>query len=678
MTLTSLAAVVLLAATAFPHVPPTTDSPAAAGRRYQRRVPPAGQRRGGARRRLAVSPQSQAVFNEVKARLLAVAGRRPRPQADKYVWPPPIELTGSAEFDAYATRFWEGAGGSEIEPTEGGRFKPHIVISQGVMSDLIENNADRLAFVMGHEIAHVMLRHVLPGSLRERAETTGLAVIFTAEQEHDADVLGMQLALGSNYSVKGAREIWTRINSTDFTAKYPGFNYTSFEGVGVDHPAWSDRLGLIDSEKASLWKAMSAFENGVYFLIFQSYANAEESFKRVVDDTGCNQKIGGKPNCKGFPDSYDAWANLGYARLMQYFDKLDDKDVRRYGLGQLVTGSFYKRPASLAPQVRAVDAALWNGAVKALGEALKLNPSATLARANLGVAYLMAPTGRNTAVALRHLEQAVGALQNDDTLTDENRAAVHINTAVVLIAAGDADKAAARLASAEKVMKGGEMDSALKYNRALLLSRSADAAPRKEAAELIVNYLKQEEPTTLWWSYAYDLYSKLTTETGGTLTPAAELQETWRAERRNRPVGSVTLDGGVLITLSDPVETLQAKLGAAKPVPVVAGTNVVRLFYPERGLELLATRRVLAIFLRGAAAPGVKVQRVRPGAPVLNLSIGMTADEVQKLIGEEPSPLELAVPNVTYDFYPGTGVGVRYDGSDRVEEIVIASPVAEA
>src|SRR5947209_7896292 len=57
----------------------------------------------------AVSPASKAVFNEVKSRLVAVANRHPRYQPDQYVWPPPIELTASPEFEAYACRCYERA-----------------------------------------------------------------------------------------------------------------------------------------------------------------------------------------------------------------------------------------------------------------------------------------------------------------------------------------------------------------------------------------------------------------------------------------------------------------------------------------------------------------------------------------------------------------------------------------
>jgi tetratricopeptide (TPR) repeat protein len=672
--LTSFLILSMLAATAFTFCPPTSGFDVAAQGQHVER-PTQEARRSPSGRQVAVSTQSQAVFDEVKARLLTVANRRPRPQAERYVWPPPIELDGSPEFNAYACRCYDRPDGSVEVPMRDGKFLPHIVITQGAMSDLIENEPDRLALVMGHEIGHVMLGHVLPTTVSEQAPTLTLQKVFTSEQEHDADVLGMKLALAANYSIKGAREVWSRINSEAFLAKYPGFNYTSFEGVRSDHPAWSDRLALIDREKEALWKAMSAFENGVYLLSFQKYPEAEEAFKRVLDSTGCNQIVGGKPNCRGFPESYDAQANLGYALLMQYLDKLDDKDVARFNVGQLVTGSFYRRPDSLTPQVKGVDAGLWNEAVVELKKALDLNPGATLARANLGVAYLLAPTGRNIPEAVKHLERAAAALQGDKTLTDENRAAVLINYAVALQASDEVDKAGEQLNKATELLKD-DMYTALTYNRALMFSRSTDTAKRKDGVSLLIGYLKHESPASLWWMSAYGLYAKLVSEAGQTPDPEAEFKQAWRNERQFRPVTAVEVGPGALITLSDPVSSVRTKLGVAKPIPVVTGTPLVRLIYPERGLEFLATRRVIAIFLRGARAPHLKIQRIGPGAIISTLRIGMTADEVQNLIKEDAVPLQLSNVNDRYDFYPGVGVAVRYDGNDKVDEIAITqSPI---
>src|SRR5262249_16763497 len=152
------------------------------------------------------------------------------------------------------------------------------------------------------------------------------------------------------------------------------------------------RLVLLDREQATIWKAMSAFHDGVYFLVSEQYISAERCYRGVT---------------KEFPGCYEAWANLGYALLMQYCDALEEDDLRPFNLGQLLVGGFYRRRESLP--IRGVDEELWWDAVGALREALRLKPDLVLARANLGVAYLVRPAGKDVRTATQFLKEAAAA-----------------------------------------------------------------------------------------------------------------------------------------------------------------------------------------------------------------------------------------------------------------------------
>ncbi len=137
-----------------------------------------------------------------------------------------------------------------------------------------------------------------------------------------------------------------------------------------------------------------------------------------------------------FPDAYEAWSNLGYALLMQYCDALNPDDLRRLGIGQLVLGGFYKRPASLRSRVKGVDRALWDETVRSLREALRLKPGLSLAKAFLGVAYLVHPGGKDAATARDLLREAASLAESDPLLDDHSRASVFINLAVAELVAG--------------------------------------------------------------------------------------------------------------------------------------------------------------------------------------------------------------------------------------------------
>lgn len=604
------------------------------------------------------SAAKREILGQVFQRLLSVAGRRPGRSAHKYVWPPQVELAGGPTVNAHAWVRHREVRGKKIpvaDPKTGKLF-PYVAVHQGMMDDLVEGNPDRLSFIVGHELAHIILGHVLGTSTAARAKTPTLATVFTREQEHSADILGMQLALRAGYSIRGAREVWLRLMSEEFLGRHPDWrNYTSFEGLGLNHPAWSERLELIDREKATLWRAMSAFENGVFFLAVQQYAAAEESFDRVVE-------------ADAFPDSHDAWANLGYARLMLYLDKLDAEDVARYEVGQLITGSFYKRPETLESQVRGVDVELWNKAVAALRKALSHDPQATLAKANLGLAYLMAPTGRDTSTGARLLDEAAAAALASVSLPAMNRGAVLNNAAVALAAAGRGGEARERLKQAEAALRGRAWPAtAFTYNRALLLSRSADAADRALAAALLSDYLLAERPSSLWWDRAHGLYSKLSPAP----RPRDEFIRMNRARRSLRPVTSVEVAPRVLVTLSEKVGEVTKKLGAVRPVPAVPSTTLMRLPYPELGIELLATRKVEAIFIR-EDAPSLKVQSAGLGARAAELRVGMEAAQIQRLLGSYYEEAPVTNPAIYYAFYPAVGVAVRYDHAGKVSELVVA------
>ena len=279
-----------------------------------------------------VSDSDRALAEQVFQRLLISV----TPPTDM-PWPPKLEIIDKDEINAFAVMRSQGSG----------QF-PVVVCYGGLLKRVVEGNADRIAYVLGHEISHHTLGHT-------RANTGGtefLRATFSRDQEIAADRKGMELALRAGYSYVGGLSAIRKMIDL-------GLNYSSFEGLAADHPSWLDRIALLDKEQAGLWRAMSSFDNGVYFLLVQNYPLAERAFRQVTKD---------------FPGSYEAWANLGYALLMQYADSLDTDDLRHFDVGQVVVGGFYRRPKSLEVKVRGINEELWWDAVGALRESIRLKP----------------------------------------------------------------------------------------------------------------------------------------------------------------------------------------------------------------------------------------------------------------------------------------------------------------
>jgi tetratricopeptide (TPR) repeat protein len=558
-------------------------------------------------------------------------------------WPPKLEIIDKDEINAFAVMRSQGSG-----------QYPVVVCYDGLLKRVVEGNADRIAYVLGHEISHHTLGHT-------RANTGGtefLRATFSRDQEIAADRKGMELALRAGYSYVGGLSAIRKMIDL-------GLNYSSFEGLAADHPSWLDRIALLDKEQAGLWRAMSSFDNGVYFLLVQNYPLAERAFRQVTKD---------------FPGSYEAWANLGYALLMQYADSLDTDDLRHFDVGQVVVGGFYRRPKSLEVKVRGINEELWWDAVGALRESIRLKPDLSLPKANLGVAYLFRPAGKDPGKAAQFLEEASQLAAGDPSLDPVSRLAEDINLAVAYAALGDTDKAMTTLGRVENSLKNAEdsrsfrgdrsLSNALAYNHALLLAQSPDGQRQHLAIGELENYLRKTDSSLAWWQLAYQRYSILCKQSG--TVPKTEDALLSQTTVRFRPVAALDLSKGQ-IALGETLAEVRGQLGAeASTAPVVRGTNVVKLDYPNQGIKVIGADEVLAIVLCSDRASAVSIREMGLGTKFIQLKVGMTSAELDRLLGDSDYDFrQLVDPDLNYRFYSDLGIAVLSQGG-KVSELVIS------
>src|SRR5438874_314139 len=147
------------------------------------------------------SYQEQA--DRVLAKLLTMKGAAaPDGAAD---WPPQVEVV-----DVYRDRnLMQEFGEHNAEATYSSSCHPEIFITTGLMRDIIEGTDARLAFVAGHELSHILLKHVRCEQQPQHAPLVQLE--FTREQEFAADLNGMKLALGAGYSEQEGLQAYKRI-----------------------------------------------------------------------------------------------------------------------------------------------------------------------------------------------------------------------------------------------------------------------------------------------------------------------------------------------------------------------------------------------------------------------------------------------------------------------------------
>ena len=520
------------------------------------------------------------------------------------------------------------------------------------MNDVVENDPHRLAFVVGHELGHILLSH--SGGGRRSSRTALVSEVFSRAQELAADVKGLELALMAGYQgLTGARNVWRRMEDL-------GLEYSSFEGLDASHPSWKERLANLDKEQSSLWRAMSAFHDGTYFLVTEHYGTATRAFRSVV---------------KEFPASHEAWANLGFSLLMEYCDALDPEDLSRYQLGPLAISGFYRRPESLEARVRGVDEDIWWDAVGALREALRLEPELLLAKANLGIAYLVHPAGKQVGQATQFLEAAADDTLGDATLDPLAKASILLNASVADFSAGSLESSTQKLQLAQSHLLQSVGDIVLKatigYQKALLLLGEGQQRNEQEALSLLETYLRATTPASAWWALAFGQYNELSRRLQR--QPQTEADLTTRRHPGTQPFTSISLNGDVVVHLAQPLEEVLQQLEGERVTPLIDGTNLVRVSYQRSDLAFLGTHQVLAIVLLGPAAPTLLLHKdSTEGQQAESLQVGMSKGRLDSvLVGYDYDYRQLADPNVNYRFYTELGLAVRIvDGT--ITELVIA------
>ena len=581
------------------------------------------------------------------------------------VWPPKLDIVDSPGVQAIAYP----------SETDGG-LTPNVEVYVGLIEKVADYDPDILAFVIGHEIGHLVYFHSRQAA--ERFEKYGRVKISTAitaanrDEELEADFFGMQVALKAGFSHRGVRRALVGM------AKSMGKNdYCSFEGLRASHPSWDMRASYLqqDEVQRELWRSMIAFKNGVLFLETENYIHAEFCFRKVVEE---------------FPDCYEGWANLGYSLLMQYADALDEVDLKSFDIGHIVVGGFYRRPDSLSSQLRGIDEDLWFDATGAFREALRIkdrldvDDDMILVKANLAVAYLIHPSGKQVGEAEKYFEEVFRLL--DDR--DKEKQLDPLVRAGILVNAGagrplDESRVTQALQELQQVARENPDDepqvetltAALGYSQALQLAATGKPEDRSSAVPLLEKYLTSISPANAWWPVAYEEYRKLMDTAGKT----AKSKEDFKAPGVHdwRTVTSVTLSNDQAIGLSQLFDDLQEKLGEADTViPVIEGTNLKRHTYDEYGVSLLASRDVLAVFLTSPHSPTVKLMRPGLGGEAEELALGMQRSKLESLLGDEWEVEFASIddPDRVYHLYRDVGIAVRYDDANVSELVLVMVP----
>ena len=286
-----------------------------------------------------------------------------------------------------------------------------VVVYEGFLDVISKNNGgkpdeDMLAHVLGHEMTHNVRRHILQGasitgsvewiiahldaiekdtqgtlSPEEIARLEELArARFTRVQEFEADLLGALYATRAGFDGFNGALGWMHLAESDRGGAYSMSEYipkekaTGGTTTAFDHPTYPERIAKLESYKETISNFAGEFNWGDYLLKTYNFEKAAQCFKDVT---------------KVFPNSFEAWNNLGIAYHWQYLQTAGKFEKFQPGLVDYFV--------QIRDRVRGESPL--NRAIRAYQEALKINPKAFGTQSNLAIALIETHDAENLATA---------------------------------------------------------------------------------------------------------------------------------------------------------------------------------------------------------------------------------------------------------------------------------------
>lgn len=580
----------------------------------------------------------QALANTVLSRLLATA-QAERPASPAYGrWPPTVTVDRDDKLNAYATAIPD--------------CSPQIHMTSGLMDQALLDDQDRVALVLGHELSHVLLGHTQCG--QAAAPSAFVANAYSREKEFAADKLGVELMLAAGFSKSRG---WQALNTLDQLQ-----GYSTLDALALDHPSTTERLAALDMDRASLWHAMSAFDLGNSFLATEQYRLAAASFLLVTQQ---------------YSDAWDAWNNLGYARLMTYADGLRPDDIADMQLGQVAAGGYFKTAETLRTKARGRDVTTWQTAIDALSHAAMLKPDSALIQANLGLAFTMAPQTAAVTPATTYLQKAISLEGAGSDGAAESRVGEEINLSVAYMRLGNVDEARRVFSQATQEYKqigeddreGGQFAIAYLFNQGMEESESNAKEELLAAQNSLMEYMGETGQDSPWQPAAYAAYTAICAKNKST----PKLVSAFWTAASLRPVVSLEAQS-MTVYLGQQVDAVIAKFGPGIRSTVAPMAGLDRISYPAAGFEVIAESNVVtAIVSSGAAAMPVTLQSAAlGGGTTATLRVGMNKDAwLAATQGQQYEEADFVDPGEPYCFLPDLGIALREAADGSLAEIVI-------
>jgi predicted Zn-dependent protease len=210
------------------------------------------------------------------------------PQDPRLEYPIRCVIEEKNEVNAYASAYFDKSKGDKAKP------QASMTVFTGLVTKMKDLRLVRA--VVAHELAHLSKQH-----LAGRMKANDLDLIFTRQQEYEADSVGAAVLEKAGYNRKDMIDMLTALGEE--SKKVPG----SIKVMG-DHADDARRAAAIDKSNLVL-RSMVSFTNGEAFMDVRNYLKAMKAFDEA------SQKA---------PQFYESKYNAALAALLNYYDQLDE------------------------------------------------------------------------------------------------------------------------------------------------------------------------------------------------------------------------------------------------------------------------------------------------------------------------------------------------------------------
>ena len=559
------------------------------------------------------------------------------PDDPRMTYPVLCVVEKNDDVNAYASPFFAK------DAPKGQKPRANMTVFTGLFK-WMNNDVRLVRAVVAHELAHLSKKHVGTGM-----KAADLDLIFTRQQEYEADATGAAVLEKCGYSRKDMTDMLLRLGEVGRTAP------ASLKVMG-DHADCQRRAANVDRSNLVL-RSMVSFTNGEAYMDVRAFNKAKEQFDKSVEQA---------------PTFYEAKFNAAQASLLFYYDKLDP----------VVREAWYQPdfgPSMLLPlrdgkggELTALDEANFAEALKRIRAAIEAEPKRQEGSELLGLALVLDPNGNSSNISegIRTLEKSITtAVTADDRLRIVNNLAIgyqrqgNIATAI--------DKMFA------------EQRKSTKYNGFLAANLGSQPLPDKIkgadatlAVNVLYTYLSNTNPQAIG-------YAKIETNFNS-LCQKFNLK-TKEITRRGVPICTAfsIVDGGRTVFLLDPFANYYKKIGAVEAIQgysnkyagllefVWQGGNFTIL--TDKGFseddkndgkitpELVAELEVIRVT---SYNPGAYLEMRSADAKVdvaYRVTVGMTLEEFNRFLDSESGEAKQLIHNAAMEewiYFHGLNFGI--------------------